>query len=81
MENRFGAYPEVTFGKDISCEEFIHMIPGRLSMTAGCAQQDQLKQSWSRRRADEPCQYDQSDHPLTLETQFFDVANMSNGEF
>ena len=81
MGNRFGAYPEVTSDEDISSEEFTHKTPGRLPMTAGWAQPDQPKWSWSRNRADEPYQYYQmSDLPLPLETQFSGVANMSNGE-
>ena len=67
--NSFGTYPEVISDKDISSEEFTHKTPGRLRMTAGWAQQDQLKWSWSRNRADEPYQYGQmSDQPLPLET-------------
>ena len=58
MGNRFRAYPEVTSDKDISSEEFTHKTRGRLPMAAGWAQQDQYKWSWSRSRADEPCQYD-----------------------
>ena len=59
MRNRFRAYPEVTSYKDISSEEFTPKTPGRLPMTAGWAQQGQLKWLWSRCRADEPCQCDQ----------------------
>ena len=57
--NRFGAYPEVTSDEYISSEEFTHKTPCTLPMTAGWAQQDQFKWSWSRIRADEPYQYDQ----------------------
>ena len=56
--NMFKAYPEVTSDEDISSEEFTHKSPARLLMTAGQAKPDQLKQSWSRNRADEPHQYD-----------------------
>ena len=52
MGNRFEAYPEVTSDEDISSEEFTHKTQGRLPMTAEWAQQDQLKQPWSRSRAD-----------------------------
>ena len=54
MGNRFGAYPEVTSDKDMSSKEFINKTPHRLPMSAGWAQQDQLKWSWPRSRADEP---------------------------
>ena len=57
--NRFGAYPEVNSDKDISSDEFMHKTPGRLTMTAGRAQPNQLKWSWSRNKADELYQYDQ----------------------
>ena len=43
MGNRFGAYPEVTSDEDISSEEFTHKTSGKLPMTEGWAQQDQLK--------------------------------------
>ena len=59
MGNRFGAYSEVTSDDDISSEEFTHKTPAILPITAGQAQQDQLKWSWSRNRADEPYQYEQ----------------------
>ena len=55
--NSFRTYPEVTSDEYISSEEFTHKTPGRLSMTVGWTQQDELKQS--RSRADEPYQYDQ----------------------
>ena len=45
MGNRFGAYQEVTSDEDISSEKFTHKTLGRLPMTAGWTQQDQLKQS------------------------------------
>ena len=51
-------------------------------MTAGWDHQDQFKWSWSRSRADDPCQYNQMyDQPLPLETCFSGVPNMTNGEF
>ena len=63
MGNRFGAYPEITSHEDISTEEFTHKTPGRLPMTAGWAQQEQCKWSWSRRRADETYQCDSGELP------------------
>ena len=54
MVNRFKAYLEVPFDEDTSSEEFTYKTSGRLPMAAGWAQQDQLKWSLSRSRADEP---------------------------
>ena len=51
-------------------------------MMAGWVQQDQLKWSWSRSRADDPCKYDQmSDQPPPLETKFSGIVYMTDGEF
>ena len=59
MGNWFGIYPEVNSDEDISCKDFTHETPGRLSMTAGLTKQDLFK--WSRigNRANEPYQHDQ----------------------
>ena len=60
----------------------MHKTPGTLPMTAGKAQPDQLKWSWSRNSGDEPYQLDQmSDWPLPLGAWLPAVANMSNNEF
>ena len=49
--------------------EFMHKTQGRLPMTEGWVQQDQFKWLWSRSRANNPYQYDQTSGQLpTLET-------------